>query len=237
LRPRKWCIEPSRLGPVGRCWRSGGHRVILIEKASSERSHHDGHHLLLWTSSPSCASTWPRLTRICCARCSRPSPRRSWVPRSMRSAALPTTMRAPSAPIGATGIGNGPGIHGWARSNLASASSARAPTSQTGSQSAVVALVVALTSCSPPARVLGVSRRRLEKLAWALGITKRSKSQISHDGPQPGRRGPSLSHPSPGYRPLPDRLGGCPGGQGARGRWDRERPRARRHWSQCARAT
>jgi hypothetical protein len=29
--------------------------------------------------------------------------RRSWVPRSMRSAARLTTMRAPSAPIGATG--------------------------------------------------------------------------------------------------------------------------------------
>jgi len=122
LRPRKWCSEPSRLGPVGRCLWSGGHRVIFLENASSLRSHHDGHHLLLWTSSPSCQSTWPRLTRISCARCSAPSSRRSWVPRSMRSAARPTTLRAPSAPIGATGLGNGPGIHGWARSTLASAS-------------------------------------------------------------------------------------------------------------------
>gem|GEM_PF-5422533 len=139
LRPRKWCSEPSRLGPVGRCLWSGGHRVILIEKASSERSHHDGHHLLLWTSSPSCQSTWPRLTRISCARCSAPSSRRSWVPRSMRSAALPTTMRAPSAPIGATGIAAVLGIRGLAPLSSRSRSSARAPTSPTGTQSAVVA--------------------------------------------------------------------------------------------------
>jgi len=101
--PRTWCSEPSRGGPRGGVGGSGGHRVILLEQASSARSHHDGHHLLLWISSRSCASTWQKLTPTWCAHSSRPSSRRSWVPRSMRSAALPTTMRAPSAPIGATG--------------------------------------------------------------------------------------------------------------------------------------
>jgi len=38
---------------------------------------------------------------------------------------------------------------------------------------------VALTSVIATCYVLGVSTRRLEKLAWALGITKLSKSQIS----------------------------------------------------------
>jgi len=71
---------------------------------------------------------------------------------------------------------------------------------------------VALTSVIATCYVLGVSTRRLEKLAWALGITKLSKSQISQDGPQPRCGGEGLSQPSPGYRPLPDRLGGCPGG-------------------------
>jgi len=140
LRPRKWCIEPSRLGPVGRCLWSSGHRVILREKASSARSHHDGHHLLLWISSRSCASTWRRLTRICCARCSRPSSRRSWVPRSMRSAALPTTLRAPSAPIGATGsaaVLRATRL-GTTRAQR-SQSFVRGATSRTGSSSAVVA--------------------------------------------------------------------------------------------------
>jgi len=102
-RPRTWCIEPSRGGTRGGVGGSGVHRVILIEKASSARSHHDGHHLPLWISSRSCASTWRKPTPTCCARSSRPSSRRSWAPRSMRSAALPTTMRAPSASIGATG--------------------------------------------------------------------------------------------------------------------------------------
>jgi len=69
---------------------------------------------------------------------------------------------------------------------------------------------VALTSCSPPARVLGVSRRRLEKLTWALGSTKRSTSQISHDGPQPRCGGEGRSQPSPGQRSLPDRAGRMP---------------------------
>jgi hypothetical protein len=101
--PRTWCSEPSRGGPRGGVGGSGGDRVILREQASSARSHHDGHHLLLWISSHSCASTWQKLTPTWCAHSSRPSSRRSWVPRSMRSAALPTTMRAPSGPIGATG--------------------------------------------------------------------------------------------------------------------------------------
>jgi hypothetical protein len=164
-RPRTWCIEPSRLGPVGRCLWSGGHRVILLEQASSARSHHDGHHLLLWTSSPSCASTWPRLTRISCARCSRPSPRRSWVPRSMRSAARPTTMRAPSAPIGATGIGNGLGYTGGHDRTWHPEAPPGHLLPGLAPRALSLARKVVLTSCSPPARVLGVSRRRLEKLA------------------------------------------------------------------------
>jgi len=51
--------------------------------------------------------------------------------------------------------------------------------------------------------VLGVSTRRLEKLAEALGITKLSKSQISHDGPQPRCGGEGLSHPSLDSGPYP----------------------------------
>jgi len=69
---------------------------------------------------------------------------------------------------------------------------------------------VALTSVIATCYVLGVSTRRLEKLAWALGITKLSKSQISQDGPQPRWGGEGLSHPSPGQRPLPDRAGRMP---------------------------
>jgi len=147
----------------------------------------------------------------------------------MRSATLGSDAQAPSAPTSQTATGNDPGAHGWARSNLASPSSARAPTSPTGSKSALARSEVAPTSCSPLARVLGVSRRRLEKLAWALGITKRSTSQISHDGPQPRCGGEGRSQPSPGQRSVPDRAGGCSRGQGARGWQDRERLRARRH--------
>gem|GEM_PF-659235 len=101
------------------------------------------------------------------------------MPRSMRSAALPTTMRAPSAPIGATGIA--------AVLRATRLGTTRAQRSQSFVRGAIPDWIlkrrrrseVALTSCSPPARVLGVSTRRLEKLAWALGITKLSKSQIS----------------------------------------------------------
>jgi len=52
--------------------------------------------------------------------------------------------------------------------------------------------------------VLGVSTRRLEKLARAPPITKLPKSQISQDGPQPRCGGEGLSLPSP-RRPAPTR--------------------------------
>jgi len=65
---------------------------------------------------------------------------------------------------------------------------------------------VALTSVIATCYVLGVSTRRLEKLAEALGITKLSKSQIFRDGSQPRCEGEGLSHPSPGQRSVPDRL-------------------------------
>jgi len=119
-----------------------------------------------------------------------------------------------------------------------SQSVARGATSPTGSKRAVSFARLAPTSVIATCYVLGVSTRRLEKLAWALGITKLSKSQISQDGPQPQTPSSEPFAPVPQTAgPYPIVLGRCPGGQGTRGWQDRQRPRARRHWGECARAT
>jgi hypothetical protein len=66
---------------------------------------------------------------------------------------------------------------------------------------------VAPTSVIATCYVLGVSTRRLEKLAEAPPITKLSKSQISQDGPQPQTpRSEPFAPVPPDGRPLPDRL-------------------------------
>jgi len=233
--PRTWCSEPSRLGPVGRCLWSGGHRVILLEQASSARSHHDGHHLLLWTSSPWCQSTWPRLTRISCARCSAPSSRRSWVPRSMRSAALPTTLRAPSAPIGATGSA--------AVLRATRLGTTRAQRSQSFVRGAIPDWIQERRrrSCGSPHQLLATCSRA----RGARGDA--SRSSLGPLGSRSARRPRSrtMAHSldaevqafrtrPPDSGPYPIVLGGCARGQGTRGWWDRERPRARRHWGACA---
>jgi len=90
------------------------------------------------------------------------------------------------------------------------------------------ALTLSPTNVIATCDMLGVSSRRLEKLARVLGITKRRTSQSSHDGSQLGdAEVRAFRNRPPDSGPYPIVLGGCRGGHGARGWQDRERPRAR----------
>lgn len=81
----------------------------------------------------------------------------------------------------------------------------------------------ALISVVATAYLLGVSTRRVEKLAESLGVTQLSKSQVSAMAKHLDEQVAAFRN-----RPLHLRLGRCPDPEGPRGRPHHQRPRAHR---------
>jgi len=150
------------------------------------------------------ASTWGKRTLKWCARSSRPSSRPSWVPRSMRSAALATTSperthrreRVPQPSFARRG--SAPPKRTDPNASL------RGAPSPTGSKSAVSfgarpdQLLATCFSCS--------GSRHAGSSSWLAHPRSRSARrprsfEMAHSL---RRRGPSRSHPSP-RRPSPTR--------------------------------
>ena len=88
---------------------------------------------------------------------------------------------------------------------------------------AETALVSVVATCY----LLGVSTRRLERLAEALGITSLSKSQVYRDGQGTGRGGGAVPQPPPRAWPVPLRPSRRLGRKGARRRAQPRGARAR----------
>ena len=74
-------------------------------------------------------------------------------------------------------------------------------------------VAAALTSVVATCYLLGVSTRRMDKLVDSLGITRLSKSQVSHGG-RPGRAGRGVPDPTVGCQPLHVRCRRRPDGEG-----------------------
>jgi len=111
-----------------------------------------------------------------------------------------------------------------------SQSFARGATSPTGSQSELFCSQGGPDQLLATCYTVGVSTRRLEKLA-RRPRSRSARSPRSFEMAHSLRRqDPEPFAPVPQTAgPYPIVLGRCPGGQGARGWQDRQRPRARRH--------
>jgi hypothetical protein len=130
--------------------------------------------------------------------------------------ALTSDAKAPGAPTAHTAMGNDPRTHGWVRSTVAS----EAPPGYLLPR-------LAQRACSSPAFMLGVSTRRLEKLACALEITKRSKSQFAEMAHSLDVEVKAVRNRPLGSGPYLIVWADARGGQGAGGWQDRKPPRAR----------
>src|SRR6516165_1412511 len=87
----------------------------------------------------------------------------------------------------------------------------------------------ALVSVVATSYLLGVSTRRVEKLAETLGIKSLSKSQVSELSQEPGRGGGAVPVAAAGWRAVPVRAGRRADPAGPRGRSHRAGARADRH--------
>ncbi len=93
----------------------------------------------------------------------------------------------------------------------------------------------ALISVVATAYPLGVSIRRVEKLAASLGVTQLSKSQVSAMAKHLDEQVAAFRNRPPGHRPVLVRLGRRTYPEGPRRRPHHQRPRADRGRRQCRR--